>query len=86
MVKLKKLTTNFLAILVIISMVGVFGFMILSVFYYFNGSLEMYPSEEQMEKARFAATCILGILIILEVILSLILKAIILHTKRKDNA
>lgn len=86
MVKAKKLITFFLVIFIIISMACMFGLMMLSLFYYFNGSLEMYPTEEQMEKVRIGATCILIGLTILEVTLALSLKAIISRIKRKGNA
>jgi Na+/H+ antiporter NhaC len=45
----------------------VFIFLVASVLYYFNGSLEMYPTEEQHEKVRIVTGLFSVLLVILEV-------------------
>ena len=47
----------------------VFFFFIISVLWYFNGSLEMYPTDEQHGKARIAA----GLLSVLNAIIGVLL-------------
>ena len=45
----------------------VFVFLVVFVLYYFNGSLEMYPTEEQHEKVRIVAGLFSVLLVIFEV-------------------
>jgi len=42
---------------------------ILDLFYFMNGSLEVYPSEEQNEKINLVTILLLGILMIIEIAL-----------------
>ena len=43
--------------------------LLVSLFCFFNGSLEMHPTEEQNEKTKIASSIIGGICIIIDVIL-----------------
>lgn len=66
-------------------MVFIFVLMILALLYFFNGSLEMFPTEEQMEKVKIVAVFMMAISEVVELILALIRRMIILYIKRKDN-
>lgn len=56
---MKKVICNIL--LVIVSMIAVSA-----LFYFVNGSLEMYPTEEQQEKVRFASMAVFLICLIMD--------------------
>lgn len=62
------------AILVAIIIVAVF--MILDITYYFNGSFELYPTEEQEEKVRLVTGVMFFMLFIIEVILVFIYRKV----------
>lgn len=47
-------------------MVVVAGLLVLDAAYFVNGSLEMFPTEEQQSKVRLVTACIGAVLILLE--------------------
>ena len=47
-------------------MIVVAGLLVLDVAYFVNGSLEMFPTEEQQSKIRGVTTCLGVVLILLE--------------------
>ena len=59
---MKKVVQNILICII-------FVLIVISVLYYFNGSLEMYPTEEQHEKVRIVAGTLSILFVALEVIL-----------------
>jgi len=63
--KMRKATLN-----ILISIV--FVFLVVFVLYYFNGSLEMYPTEEQHEKVRIVVGLLSILFIALEAFLVLL--------------
>lgn len=42
---------------------------LLGVLYFFNGSLEMYPTEEQIEKAKIGASVIIMVGLVADIVL-----------------
>lgn len=48
--------------------------MLLGILYFFNGSLEMYPTEEKMESVRISASVIVIISLIVDVVLVRMIK------------
>lgn len=85
MVKNNRKIASVLVIFINIFMVFIFVLMILALLYFFNGSLEMFPTEEQMEKVKIVAVFMMAISVVVELILALIRRMIILYIKRKDN-
>jgi len=54
---------------ILVAIIIVAAFMILDITYYFNGSVELYPTEEQEEKVRLVAELMFFVLFIIEAIL-----------------
>ena len=61
MVKNNRKIASVLVIFINIFMVFIFVLMILALLYFFNGSLEMFPTEEQMEKVKIVAVFMMAI-------------------------
>ena len=57
---------------------------LISIFYFFNGSLEMYPTEEQKEKVKIVSSIIGSICLIVDIIL-IRLKTMHLGTPTKSR-
>lgn len=70
----KNIQTFLLSIMFIIGL-----FMICIMMYYWNGSLEAFPTEEQESKVQLVANLILILLIVIQVILFFI------YRKAKNN-
>ena len=68
-----------------IAMFIVLFFISLTILYYFNGSLEMFPTEEQQGKIRDVVRLITIILIILELLLFFIRRWIIKEPDQKGG-
>ena len=54
---------------ILVAIIIVAAFMILDITYYFNGSVELYPTEEQEEKVRLVTGLMFFVLFIIEAIL-----------------
>ena len=72
---MKKTILNILICVVLL-------FLIFFVSYFFNGSLEMYPTEEQQEKVRLITGLLSILLAIIEMVLVLLRFRIAKQTKK----
>ena len=68
---------RFTRVLINIVILLVFICLFFSVCYLINGSLEMFPTDEQQEKARIAALFLVVVFVSIEVLLVIIKKRIL---------
>jgi uncharacterized protein YpmB len=78
---------NFKVLFINISVIFIFLLIIFSLLYLFNGSLEKYPTDEQISKVNISMGFIVFILVILELYLMFIRKKLnqIDKTKTQNN-
>jgi hypothetical protein len=81
MIEMKK---NFKVFLINVSIVSIFSLITLQLLYFFHGSLETIPTDEQNDKVRISIGLILFILVTLEITLLIVRRKTILNRNSKN--